>query len=89
MGHVSPSRRGESELLIDRLAHLATALEMGNASSSHERSTVGEEQVLPGRCKPVLGLCYEGSGWGQYQRVSALARNDNPDYETRQGPGPG
>ena len=27
---------------IDRLAHLAPALEMGEASASHERSTVGE-----------------------------------------------
>jgi hypothetical protein len=60
IGHVSPSRCGESELLIDRPAHLATALEMGKASASHEGSTVGEEPVLPGRRTPLLGLCYEG-----------------------------
>ena len=89
MGYVSPPCRGESELLIDRLAHLANALEMGKSTSSHERSTVGEEQVLPGRWTPVLGLRYEGSGRCQYQRLPALPRNDGPNYETRQDPGTG
>ncbi|MER8672070.1 hypothetical protein NKH45_34160 [Mesorhizobium sp. M1156] len=89
MGYVSPPRRGESELLIDRLAQLANALEMGKSTPSHERSTVGEEQVLPGRWTPVLGLRYEGSGRRQYQRVPAIPRNDDPDYEVRQDPGTG
>ena len=38
----------KATFLIDRLAHLATALEMGKSASSQERSTMGEEQILPG-----------------------------------------
>ncbi len=59
MGNVSPPCGGESDLLIGRLAHLATALEVGKAQASHERSTVGQEEILPDGWMALMGLCHE------------------------------
>ncbi len=84
MGNASPSCCVESDFLMGRLAHLATALARGKTQASQERSTVGEEEIiLPGRWMAFMGLCHGQCGL-RYSWAATFPGIDGPDYAVRQ-----